>query len=189
MPREAIDEFTRAADQLKEQGRVDEYMKVAERLLFHAPDNRPVTKELAESFGLPKPAGALVSSVEKGSPAEKAGVEAGDVILKFGGKDVKNVIIADYTNIGDEDKFADIEDLKQLDRVARDRIEKKVSATVALELAARLPKTDDETFSMIRQGYDLARHMSWDAVVEKYVAPSLTKALKKLHHNKLSLSA
>jgi pilus assembly protein FimV len=50
MPREAIDEFTRAAEQLKEQGRVDEYMKVAERLLFHAPDNRPVTKELARLY-------------------------------------------------------------------------------------------------------------------------------------------
>jgi serine protease Do len=47
---------------------------------------QPVTKELAESFGLPKPTGALVSSVEKGSPAEKAGIEAGDVILKFDGK-------------------------------------------------------------------------------------------------------
>ncbi|MEO7728491.1 MAG: DegQ family serine endoprotease [Burkholderiales bacterium] len=51
---------------------------------------QPVTRELAESFGLPKPAGALVSSVEKGSPAEKAGVEAGDVILKFGGRDVSS---------------------------------------------------------------------------------------------------
>lgn len=49
---------------------------------------QPVTKDLAESFGLPKPAGALVSSVEKGSPAEKAGIEAGDVILKFDGKPV-----------------------------------------------------------------------------------------------------
>ena len=51
---------------------------------------QPVTRELAESFGLPKPAGALVSSVEKGSPAEKAGIEAGDVILKFGGRDVNS---------------------------------------------------------------------------------------------------
>ena len=51
---------------------------------------QPVTRELAESFGLPKPAGALVSSVEKGSPAEKAGIEAGDVILKFSGKDVNS---------------------------------------------------------------------------------------------------
>lgn len=49
---------------------------------------QPVTKELAESFGLGKPSGALVSSVEKGSPAEKAGIEAGDVILRFDGKPV-----------------------------------------------------------------------------------------------------
>jgi serine protease Do len=49
---------------------------------------QPVTKDLAESFGLGKPVGALVSSVEKGSPADKAGIEAGDVILKFDGKAV-----------------------------------------------------------------------------------------------------
>ncbi|SCX89448.1 serine protease Do [Nitrosospira sp. Nl5] len=45
-----------------------------------------VTKELAESFGLPKPTGALVASVQKDGPAEKAGIEARDVILKFDGK-------------------------------------------------------------------------------------------------------
>ncbi|MCC6610082.1 MAG: DegQ family serine endoprotease [Burkholderiales bacterium] len=47
-----------------------------------------VSKELADSFGLAKPAGALVNAVEKGGPAEKAGVETGDIILKFDGKDV-----------------------------------------------------------------------------------------------------
>ena len=47
-----------------------------------------VTKELAESFGLPKASGALVNSVEKGGPAEKAGIEPSDVILKFDGKNV-----------------------------------------------------------------------------------------------------
>lgn len=47
-----------------------------------------VTKELSDSFGLAKPQGALVSSVEKAGPAEKAGVEAGDIILKFDGKPV-----------------------------------------------------------------------------------------------------
>jgi len=47
-----------------------------------------VTKELADSFGLQKPAGALVNSVEKGGAAEKAGIEAGDIILKFDGKAV-----------------------------------------------------------------------------------------------------
>jgi serine protease Do len=49
-----------------------------------------VTKELAESFGLSKTQGAVVSAVEKGGPAEKAGIEPGDVILKFDGKTVAN---------------------------------------------------------------------------------------------------
>ena len=47
-----------------------------------------VTKELAESFGLPKAAGALVNSVEKGGPAEKAGIQASDVIVKFDNKEI-----------------------------------------------------------------------------------------------------
>ncbi|MEW6164369.1 MAG: DegQ family serine endoprotease [Pseudomonadota bacterium] len=47
-----------------------------------------VTKDLAESFGLGKPQGALVASVEKDSPADKAGLEAGDVILEFNGRQV-----------------------------------------------------------------------------------------------------
>ena len=46
---------------------------------------REVTKEEADAIGL-KPQGALVSRVEKGSPAEKAGVQAGDIILKFDGQ-------------------------------------------------------------------------------------------------------
>jgi serine protease Do len=49
-----------------------------------------VTRELAESFGLPKAAGALVNSVEKGGPADKAGLEPSDVILKFDGKTVSS---------------------------------------------------------------------------------------------------
>src|SRR5713226_4704282 len=49
-----------------------------------------VSKELAESFGLPRPTGALVNAVEKGGPAEKAGVETGDIILKFDGKPVSS---------------------------------------------------------------------------------------------------
>jgi serine protease Do len=51
-----------------------------------------VTQSLADSFGLKQPAGALVSSVEKGSPADKAGVETGDVILKIDGKPIVNTI-------------------------------------------------------------------------------------------------
>jgi serine protease Do len=49
-----------------------------------------VTRELADSFGLPKVGGALISAVEKGGPADKAGVRPSDVILKFDDKVVKS---------------------------------------------------------------------------------------------------
>ncbi|HWV88624.1 MAG TPA: PDZ domain-containing protein, partial [Burkholderiales bacterium] len=49
-----------------------------------------VTRDLATSFGLDRPRGALVNSVEKGSPADKAGVEATDIIISFDGKPVES---------------------------------------------------------------------------------------------------
>ncbi|HWT54996.1 MAG TPA: DegQ family serine endoprotease [Rhodocyclaceae bacterium] len=52
-----------------------------------------MSKELADSFGLSKPAGALINTVEKGGPAERAGILPGDVILRFDGKPI--VLAAD----------------------------------------------------------------------------------------------
>jgi serine protease Do len=49
-----------------------------------------VTRDLATSFGLDRPRGALVNSVEKGSPADRAGIEATDIIIGFDGKPVEN---------------------------------------------------------------------------------------------------
>ena len=49
-----------------------------------------VTRDLADSFGLPRAAGALVSAVEPESPAAKAGIEQGDVIVRFNGRGVEN---------------------------------------------------------------------------------------------------
>ena len=49
-----------------------------------------VTPELAESFGLDRPMGALVSQVIENSPAEKYGIKAGDVIISFNGKPIKD---------------------------------------------------------------------------------------------------
>ena len=47
-----------------------------------------VTAPLAQSFGLARPQGALISAVEPSSPAEKAGLQVGDIILKYDGKTI-----------------------------------------------------------------------------------------------------
>ena len=76
-----IDEARSVADQLRANGRV-----IRGRIGVQI---TPVTKDVAESIGLGKPIGALVRSVESGSPAEKAGVEAGDIITKVDGRTVE----------------------------------------------------------------------------------------------------
>ncbi|MDP4299818.1 DegQ family serine endoprotease [Leptothrix discophora] len=76
-----IDEARRVADQLREKGRV-----VRGRIGVQIGE---VTKDVAESLGLGKAAGALVRSVESGSPADKAGLEAGDIVTRFDGKAVE----------------------------------------------------------------------------------------------------
>lgn len=67
-----------------------------------------VTPDLAQSFGLSKPEGALVASITKGGPAEKAGILRGDVIIKYDDKTVNSehqlpVMVAD-TPVGKEVK-------------------------------------------------------------------------------------
>jgi serine protease Do len=76
-----IDEAMRVSDQLRQFGRV-----IRGRIGVQI---APVTKEVAESIGLGAPRGALVQSVEKDGPADKAGVEAGDIILRVDGRAVE----------------------------------------------------------------------------------------------------
>ncbi len=52
---------------------------------------QPLTPELAKAYGLEKPEGVLVARVEKDTPAEKAGLKEGDVIIEFNGKKVTDV--------------------------------------------------------------------------------------------------
>jgi len=79
-----IDEATRVSEQLRTGGRVirGRIGVVIDR----------VTREVAESIGLGKPTGALVRTVEAGGPAEKAGVEAGDIITKVDAKAVETSV-------------------------------------------------------------------------------------------------
>jgi serine protease Do len=78
---------------------IDDAMKVADQLRTSGKVTRgrigvsiaPVTKEVAESIGLGKAMGALVQGVEPGTPADKAGLEAGDIITQFNGTTIENV--------------------------------------------------------------------------------------------------
>ena len=79
-----IDEAMRVADQLRAGGRV------VRGFLGVLP--RDITKEEAEALGLGKPQGAVVSNVTAGSPAEKGGIEGGDVITKVDGKVVEKAL-------------------------------------------------------------------------------------------------
>ncbi|WP_296871267.1 DegQ family serine endoprotease [Tibeticola sp.] len=73
-----IDEAMRVSDQLRASGHVTRG-RIGVQI-------DQVSKDVAEAAGLPKPQGALVRAVEAGSPADKAGIEAGDIILRFDGR-------------------------------------------------------------------------------------------------------
>ncbi|HJV72893.1 MAG TPA: DegQ family serine endoprotease [Noviherbaspirillum sp.] len=76
-----IDEAMRVAEQLRTSGRVTRGrigVQIGE-----------VTKDVAESLGLARAQGALIQRVEPGAPAEKGGLEAGDIILKFNGAPIE----------------------------------------------------------------------------------------------------
>ncbi|OAI51247.1 peptidase [Betaproteobacteria bacterium SCGC AG-212-J23] len=76
---------------------IDAAMNVEQQLLAHGKVERgrlgvgvqEVTQSLAKSFGLDRPRGALVSQVEPGSPAAKAGLKPGDVIIGVNGKAIE----------------------------------------------------------------------------------------------------
>ena len=75
---------------------IDEAMRVADQLRTNGKMTRgrigvalgEMTKEVAESLGLGRPRGAYVRNVEPGGPAAAGGIESGDVILSFNGRDI-----------------------------------------------------------------------------------------------------
>ncbi len=76
-----IDEAIRVSEQLRATGRVTRG-RIGVQI-------DQVSKEVAEAIGLGRPQGALVRGVEAGAPADKAGIEAGDIILKFDGRNIE----------------------------------------------------------------------------------------------------
>ncbi|BCB95713.1 peptidase [Dissulfurispira thermophila] len=100
-----------------------------------------VTPDIAQSFGLKESKGALVGDVVSGSPAEKAGIERGDVIIAFNGKDIKQM--SDLPRLVAEVPVGKTVDI----RVIRDGKEIDLKITVAElteeKLMAQMPVSDE----------------------------------------------
>ncbi len=91
-------------------------------------------------------------------------------------KPTPNVIIADCTDLIDKTRRP--ERLLNIGKEQRDAIEHVVAAKVAKELMDRLPRTPAEFFAFVERGYELATHMSWDAVCENYIVPGIERACR-----------
>ncbi len=95
-----------------------------------------MTPEISQKFGLEKSKGALVSDVAKGSPAEKAGILRGDIILEFNGKEVKDV--ASLRNMVSQTKVGSDVTIKIL-RSGKEYIVRLVIAELPREVAEVVP--------------------------------------------------
>ncbi|TSA12774.1 MAG: DegQ family serine endoprotease [Betaproteobacteria bacterium] len=108
-----------------------------------------VNQQLADSFGLKTPGGALVASVEENGPAAKAGVKAGDVILKFNGH-----VIARSSELPGE--VADIKPgAKATLEISRNGSSKEIEVTVGELKGAKLASADTPNQEHGRLGLDV----------------------------------
>ena len=101
---------------------------------------------------------------------------AGFVDKVTGGQPTPNVIVADYTALHEHDLRP--EHLMSVGQSQRNRIEHEVAEQVAQQLIERLPRNPEEFEQFINRGYDLAKHMSWDAVARDYILPGINRAAK-----------
>jgi hypothetical protein len=103
------------------------------------------------------------------------------------GDGTRNIIVADYTTTNGE--FHENGNFLEIDRNIRDQIEARVSSEVADEILMLLPRTETEMAAMIETGFQIARNMSWDVVVNNYLLPILGKMLKKQHFQNIQTVA
>ncbi len=100
-----------------------------------------VTPDLAKSFGMNVPKGALVSDVAPGGPAERGGVKRGDIIVTFDGRSVKDAnslsrIVAE-TPVGNEATVSVMRNGKEVS--LRIRVEEMTEARLATQTQAQTP--------------------------------------------------
>ena len=114
-----------------------------------------VNKDLAESFGLEKPAGALVAQVLQDGPAAKGGLQVGDVILSLNGQPI--VMSADLPHL--------VGALKAGDKAELDVVREGERKVLAMTVGA-LPDDDEELVASAAPGEGVSSNRLGVAVVE-----------------------
>jgi serine protease Do len=110
-----------------------------------------ITRELAESFGMSKPAGALVSEIMPDSPAQRSDLKPGDVIVKFDGRRLEKMSdlppLVGVTPIG---KSVDLEVVRDgKTRVIQVEIGELPAEQAALELGDATEPKDKQVLGMV----------------------------------------
>lgn len=90
-------------------------------------------------------------------------------------REVPNVVIADYTYLNAAPKS--LGDVLNIGLAERTQIEVENSRDIAAKLLGRLPRKPRDVEDMIKEGYEIASHMSWEVVVKDYFLPGLKQAL------------
>ncbi|MFZ2490526.1 MAG: PDZ domain-containing protein [Thermoanaerobaculia bacterium] len=119
-----------------------------------------ITPELREHFGAPKDHGILIGSVESASPAEKAGVRVGDIIVSLDGKDLSNSV----------DLRRGLRDKKGGDAVRLEVLRGKSRHALVATVVERdpvFPKIKTEELEKMQQKInDMVKNPEWKARIE-----------------------
>ena len=161
------------ADQLKTSGRVSRgWLGVL---------IQDITKELAESFGMGQPHGALVAKVLPDSPAKAAGIRVGDVIVSFNGKEIEQSAtlppIVGSTKVGKDIPVGIIRDRRQIEiKVTLGELPEEGSAPV--EAKSSVEKTSRLGVSVTDLSDDQKQELEIDGgvLVQQVVEGAASKA-------------
>lgn len=108
---------------------------------------QPVDRDLAQSFGLDKPKGALINEVFSDSPADKAGIQPGDIVISYGGKAVDSIEelppMVGQTEVGETVKLVVVRDRKEKTlKVTIGRLEDEQQVAEASKAASKGPEIE-----------------------------------------------
>jgi hypothetical protein len=95
------------------------------------------------------------------------------------GEGSQNVVVSDYTSLVGWNLL----DTRAIGLAERNHLEAARGESLAWEIMARLPNSDEERFALLDNGFALAEKMSWDAVCRDYFLPGIQRAINRRSGN------